>query len=124
MRDAETWMEFRLQQSKETPAFAPQVTVGVEALARVRDSVHRPWVPESVYVFVQVCIYLYIQSSLESSGYLPAACRAWVKLVTHTTQRERVEADQETCRAHCFVSFQCRIFMHAENRLLYTTMLI
>jgi hypothetical protein len=34
MRDAETWMEFRLQQSRETPAFAPQVTVGVELSKR------------------------------------------------------------------------------------------
>lgn len=109
MRDAETWMEFRLQQSRETPGFAPEVTVGVEALARVRDSVHRPWVPESVYVCPGLHLSIYInKAAWKAQAICPPPAVGQVGHAHDTTHRERVEADQENLpRAlFCFISVQ------------------
>jgi len=79
MQDDATWMQFSsgFNREKLTPAFAPEVTVGVAASPGIRDSIHRPWVPESTYV----CPGLHVYKAWKAQAIcLPAV---WVKLATH-----------------------------------------
>jgi len=77
MQDDATWMQFSsgFNREKLTPAFAPEVTVGVAASPGIRDSIHRPWVPESTYVCPGLHVYkAWKAQAMRLSACLPTCC--------------------------------------------------